>query len=96
MKIQDKIGSKLFRELLIELKEIDDDSFPMRDILDRLERLKILDTVWDWDRRREVRNLIAHEYPLDQAERLENLGMALESYPSLKKLFARIKKAANR
>jgi hypothetical protein len=96
MKIQDKLGSKLFRELLIELREIEDESVPMRDLLDRLERLRILGSVEEWNRLREVRNLIAHEYPLDIAERLENIEQALHSYPLLKDLFGRIVAAAGR
>ena len=37
-KIQDKIGAKLFRKVLYELKEIDDENMPMKDILNILEK----------------------------------------------------------
>ena len=44
-KLQDKIGAKLFRKVLYELKEIDDTNMPMIDILNILEKLEILDDV---------------------------------------------------
>jgi hypothetical protein len=87
MKIQDRIGAKLFRRVLFELKELDDESVPMRDILDRLEKLRILPSVERWERLREIRNAVAHEYPLDIEERVENITLALEGYEDLKAIF---------
>ena len=39
IKIQDKMGSKLFKNVLFELKEIDNYSIPMIDVLNILEKL---------------------------------------------------------
>jgi hypothetical protein len=91
IKIQDKIGAKLFRTLLLELKEIDDLSIPMIDILHILEKLNILTDTDQWERLREIRNLIAHEYPSDISECIENIQLALKGYVILKTLFNNIK-----
>lgn len=91
MKIQDKIGAKLFRGVLFELKEIDDESVPMKDLLNRLEKLRLIESVSQWDTLREIRNAIAHEYPLDTQERLENIIMALDGYALMKQMYARLK-----
>jgi len=43
---------------------------------------------------REIRNAIAHEYPLEIEERLENIALALSGYDQLKDLYANIKQYA--
>ena len=63
----------------------------MIDILNLLEKLEIIPSVAAWDRLREIRNVIAHEYPSDIEERLENIALALSGYEQLKKLYANLK-----
>ena len=92
IKLQDKIGAKLFKAVLIELKEYDE-TMPMRDVLDRLEKLRIIERTSDWDMLREVRNAIAHEYPLDIEERLENITMAMDAFDVMKKMFLSLQAA---
>lgn len=92
IKIQDKMGGKLFKNLLYELKEITDFSVPMIDVLNNLEKLNIIERADVWDRLREIRNTITHEYPSDIDERIENIKLALEGYITLKQIFAGIKK----
>jgi len=94
-KLQDKIGAKLFRKVLYELKEIDKENMPMIDILNLLEKLEILEKAEDWDRLRELRNSLAHEYPFDISERIENIKMALEGYNILKKIYQNLNYAYN-
>ena len=89
-KIQDKIGAKLFRKVLYELKEIDDENMPMKDILNILEKLSILEKASDWDRLREIRNSLAHEYPFDIEERIENIHLALEGFELLQTIYKNI------
>jgi len=86
-KLQDKIGAKLFRKVLYELKEIDQENLPMLDVLHLLEKLEILENPTDWETLRELRNALAHEYPFDISERIENIKMALEGYRILKKIY---------
>lgn len=94
IKIQDKLGASLFRKLLFSLREIDNENLPMIDILNLLEKLEIIESVQQWDQLREIRNVIAHEYPSDIEERLENIALALRGYEQLKSLFANIRQYA--
>lgn len=62
-KLQDAMGTKIFRFILEYLDE-DVTSLPMRDILNRLERFQILPDANEWLYIRELRNEIAHDYPM--------------------------------
>jgi hypothetical protein len=64
-KLQDAMGERLVPATLGWLREPHED-WPMRDRLDRLEKLGLLD-VDTWLQWRDVRNRLAHEYP-DQPE----------------------------
>ena len=94
IKIQDKLGASLFRKLLFSLREINNENLPMIDVLNLLEKLEIIPSASMWDRLREIRNAIAHEYPLEIEERLENIALALSGYDQLKDLYANIKQYA--
>lgn len=76
MKLQDAIGERLVPGTLDALAE-PYESWPMRDRLDRLERLGYLD-VQQWLRWRELRNRLAHEYPDAPALREAQLLAAIE------------------
>jgi len=90
-KIQDKMGQKLFKKVLLELKEIDNvDSIPLRDVLTKLEKLNILDE-YMWDELREIRNKLAHEYPFHTQEMINNIKSALKGYEMLKQIYKNIK-----
>ena len=62
-KLQNAMGAKIFRYILEYLDE-DVTSLPMRDILNRLEKYKFLPDANEWICIRELRNEIAHDYPL--------------------------------
>lgn len=94
IKIQDKLGASLFRKLLFSLREINNENLPMIDILNLLEKLEIIPSVSMWDKLREIRNAIAHEYPLEIEERLENIALALTGFNQLQSLYANIKQYA--
>jgi hypothetical protein len=94
-KLQDKIGAKLLKKTLYELKEIDSFSIGMIDVLNLLEKLEIVEDATDWDNLREIRNILAHEYPLDIDERVENIQLALDGYQNLKKIYNRLKAFIN-
>ena len=89
-KIQDKIGGKLFRKFLYVINEIDDLNTPMIDVLNILEKYSILKKD-DWEKLREIRNSIAHEYPYSMQERVENIDLALNGYEILKQVYKNIK-----
>jgi len=91
-KLQDKIGAKLFKKFLYELKEIDKENMPMLDILNLLEKLQIIDDSKKWDELREIRNSLSHDYPNNIAERIENIELALKGYTILKEIYDNLKK----
>jgi hypothetical protein len=90
LKIQDRIGSKLFRLALQQWRENDLDDMTMLDILNRLEKLGIIESVEAWDKLRELRNALAHEYPEDTKLRIENIQLALQGYLQLKAIVAKL------
>lgn len=92
-KLQDKIGTKLFKQVLYELKEIDTFSLTMIDVLHKLEKLNILDASEQWEKLRETRNILAHEYPFDTQERIENIALAMEGFIELQNIYNTLKKA---
>lgn len=91
IKIQDKIGAKLFKKVLYSQKEIDDESLPMKDVLNLLEKLRILDNSDNWEKLREIRNALTHEYPFDVQERIENIILAIDGYNTLKMIYQNLK-----
>ncbi len=91
-KIQDKIGSKLFKNVLIELKEINDYTIPMKDIVNILEKLEIIESADDWDKLREIRNILSHEYPDSLDERIQNIKLALTGYELMIGMYNKLKK----
>jgi hypothetical protein len=65
-KLQDALGGKLFKSILLFLEEDDVRKMPFLDILNRLEQLAIIDDVDSWLLLRELRNELAHEYEDDE------------------------------
>lgn len=94
-KLQDKIGGKLFKKVLYALKEIDSFELPMIDVLNHLERLSIISSQDQWDQLREIRNALAHEYPMCEEERIENIQLAMEGYKELKSIYYNLKRFFN-
>jgi hypothetical protein len=88
-KLQDELGTNTFRYLLISLQEdILEKSF--RDILNRLEQLKIIDSSDIWLALRELRNDLAHEYPMMLEETIEKLNHLFVQLPILESIFITI------
>lgn len=89
-KLQDVIGAKIFRYILAWLYE-EEDTMSMRDVLERLERLGIIDNVESWVYIRELRNTIAHDYPLSTQEVVLSLNELVGSTETLKVVYERLK-----
>ena len=92
-KLQDAMGAKLFRYILEYLDE-DIKYLPMRDILNRLERYGIIPSSHKWIYIRELRNDIAHDYPIDEKDTVTALNeliskteILLEIYDGLKERY---------
>lgn len=87
-KTQDLIGSRLFPLTLQALAEpVEDRAFI--DILNRLEKLNIIDSAINWIELRKIRNDIAHEYPSNLSDRIEGINILLENLPIFQQIMER-------
>jgi hypothetical protein len=92
-KLQDTIGESILKGLLIKSKE-DVEKMTFLDILNRLEKLDILDKN-KWLELREVRNEIAHEYSFNQDEVVDNINMIYDRSDELITIYNKIYKFIN-
>jgi hypothetical protein len=75
-RLQDTLGQKTFRAILVgSLREPYEDS-PLRDVLDRLEQLRLMPSAERWEEIRAARNSLTHDYPDTPAQRAARLNLA--------------------
>jgi len=84
-KLQDAIGGRLIPATLAALNE-PYEQWPMRDRLNRLEKLGFVQAE-DWLRWREMRNRLAHEYPDKPAERFAAIRATIEGARQMAALY---------
>ena len=77
-KLQDTMGSRLFTSILNYLYEPVDNR-PMLDVLHRLEKLGLIDSIVMWQEVRLVRNRFAHDYANDPEKNAAQLNIAFAS-----------------
>ena len=82
-KLQDTIGAKLFKGLLLYQGESTDR--PFLDILNQLEKIDIVD-VEEWFELRDLRNEIAHDYENNDLFAIDILNDIFVSKDELKKI----------
>ena len=87
-KLQDTIGSRLFPFLMEAMAESTSDK-AFIDILNRLEKLGIIDSAFSWIQIRKIRNDIAHEYPASLNERIEGINLLFEKLEMLQHITER-------
>jgi hypothetical protein len=81
-KLQDTIGQKIFPELLEGMQEdIAGKSF--LDLLNKLEKMNVIESVEFWLNLRSVRNSIAHEYPDNPELMAGNLNKVIQAAAEL-------------
>jgi len=85
VKLQDYMGDKLFKELLKSLAEYKD-NMSMLDVVDRLEKLEIIDSADRWLDYREARNKLTHEYPDNEDEIVQGIQISLVYFQEIKKI----------
>jgi len=90
-KIQDRFEQSFFKKTLLELREINNENIPFRDVLTILEKLNILD-IKTWDKLIKVKNTITYKHPLD----IKDLKDALESFETLKQIDKKTKSILNK
>lgn len=95
-KLQDAIGKRFFKVIFVSLEEdIEDISFI--DLLNRLEKLNVLDSAEQWLELRKIRNVLSHTYEdepeemsiaindiFDKKEAIEKIYKQLIAYNNLK------------
>ena len=89
-KLQDAIGQKLFKTVLLYLNE-DIEGKPFIDILNLMEKLHLLESANIWKQLRDDRNELAHNYedePEQMSETINNLynkkDLLIEIYNKIK------------
>jgi len=90
-KLQDAIGEKLFVSMLEFLKEENPKNKPFIDILNRLERLGLLDNKNVWLELRKIRSNIAHQYEDEPAQASNALNAIYLAKPALESIYLAIK-----
>ena len=81
IKLQDLAGQKLFRVFLEEIGDYRDD-MSLLDVLDRLEKLGIIENSDRWMEFRKLRNTLTHEYPDNEDEIVEGIKLSLAAFDS--------------
>ena len=89
-KLQDSMGTRLFKQLLEALEE-DISGLPFIDILYKMEKLNLLDYAKDWIALRQTRNTVSHEYPFYKEIQMEELNLLPEEVVKLSGIWIRLK-----
>ncbi len=90
-KLQDAMGEKLFKTLLLSLDEKVENK-PFIDILNKMEKIEILDNTQEWRDLREIRNELAHNYDDDPQESSIVINKIYEKQTVLINIFDKIVK----
>jgi len=88
-KLQDAMGEKLFKTLLLSLDE-KVNNLPFIDILNRMEKIEILKSIEEWRELRNIRNELAHNYDDDPEESSMVINKIYEKRDMLLDIFDRI------
>ena len=94
-KLQDAIGKKLFKWILLSLDE-DVEGLAFVDILNKMEKLSLLESSNQWRELRELRNEISHQYDDDPTEMAIALNNLLNMKVNIENIYFRIQKRKNK
>jgi len=89
-KLQDSMGSRLFKQVLEALEE-DISGLPFIDILYKLEKLNLLNDAKDWITLRQTRNTVSHQYPFIKEVQAEELNLLPEEVLKLSGIWLKLK-----
>jgi len=91
IKLQDLMGEKLFKVFLDEIGEYKD-NMSLLDMVDKLEKFKIIDDANEWMRYRKLRNMLTYEYPDNEEEITDGIELAIEVFDKVESVLANIEK----
>lgn len=89
VKIQDRMGEKLFPALLETLGEYKS-NMSLIDVLHRLEKLELINSSDEWIDYRKLRNSLTHEYPNNRKEIAETIKLAVDVYKTMREIYSHI------
>lgn len=90
VRLQDTLGGRVFRYLLVEhFGEPYEDS-PLRDVADRLEKLGVIVSAERCSQMRAMRNTLAHDYPETAEEKAAAIELAREMAREMASMLERI------
>jgi len=90
IKLQDFMGDKLFKELIKRIGEYKD-NMSLIDVLDKLEKLELIDNADKWLNFRTVRNKLTHEYPNNEADTIEGIKLAMVYFEEISIVLMNVK-----
>lgn len=82
IKLQDIMGDKLFKIFLDKIGEYKD-NMSLLDVLDKLEKLNILQDAYSWMEFRKLRNKLTHEYPNNEQDIIDGIELAIEAFDDM-------------
>ena len=82
IKLQDMMGEKLFKSFLNDIGEYKN-VMSLFDILDKLEKFEIIDSISSWMFYRKLRNQLTHEYPNNEDDIIEGIQIAIDTFDNL-------------
>ena len=88
-KLQDTIGKRLFKVIFVLLEE-DSDDVSFIDMLNRLEKLSILESTEQWLELRKIRNTLSHTYEDEPEEMSIAINTILNKKQSIEKIYNKL------
>jgi len=88
-KLQDTIGRRLFKLILILLEE-DVEELSFIDLLNRLEKLNILESTEQWLELRKIRNTLSHTYEDEPEEMSIVINILFNKKQSIEAIYSRL------
>ena len=89
-KLQDVMGTKLFKYILMFLDE-NVESMPFTDMLNRMEKLSLIEDAAMWRALRDIRNELSHQYDDDPEEMAIILNNIFEKKEVIEAIYLHIK-----
>ncbi len=90
IKLSYYMGDTLFKRILESIGEYRD-NMSFVDVLDRLEKLELIESADKWMEFRKIRNILTHEYPDNKQETIKGLKLAFESFLIMEKTLKNLK-----